>query len=125
MQSALLQISVQLRFLALRLHIVRCRLLANSEDNHTTQQQLLSLLRALENAEVQLRAEYSRACATPRAIDAAAPIAGSVPVYICEATHHLKDSQSHTVIDLNAARNARIRRRRPFLSRDIQPDPLT
>jgi hypothetical protein len=125
MQSALLQISVQLRFLALRLHIVRCRLLANSEDNHMTQQQLLSLLRALENAEVQLRAEYRRACATPRAPEAAASTARKAPARIREATHHLKDSQSHIVIDLNAARNARIRRSRPFLSRDIQPDPLT
>jgi hypothetical protein len=125
MQSVLLQISVQLRFLALRLHIVRCRLLANSEDDRATQKQLLSLLHALEGAEVQLRKEYNRVYVTPGATGDTAPILRTASPRIHDVAGDSKDSQSHTVIDLNAARNARTRHSRPFLSHDFRPDPLT
>jgi hypothetical protein len=122
MQSALLRINIQLRFLVLRLHIVRCRLLANSEDNLAIQQQILALLHALEAAEAQLRTEYNRCCATSSAVDHGHSAADASPLD-GDITNHSKDSKSHMIIDLNAARNARTRLKRPFHTRRFQTDP--
>ena len=121
MHSVFQKIDIELKFLVLRLHVVRCRFLVEAEKNITRRQQFRQLLSILELAEASLRGEYDRArsgrSATPQPTSPQAKVAFPVG----KKTNEPENNESPVVIDLNAARQARpnhLQGRSPYFPRD-------
>jgi hypothetical protein len=62
MHSVLLKLDIEMRALVLRLSVVRCRFMLQTETDPARQQQIRRLLHAAQNAEARLLAAESRIC---------------------------------------------------------------
>jgi hypothetical protein len=109
-QSALLTIAVRLKLLSLRLHIMRCRFLVDTESNAAHRQQFVALLQALESSEMRLQAEYPHAFAgRSKSFRSVSRRKAALPDP-CARQDHSQHRQSQTVIDFEARKRARAQR---------------
>jgi hypothetical protein len=104
MQSFLQRIDIELKFLVLRMILLRCRLLVEAETNVARQQQLRQILHVLRHAEARLRQQQDRDSARRLPADQETSQAFRSPRPTERST---KPKELCNVIDLNAARQSR------------------